>query len=94
MNQVASQTSDTATRGRRISRTGKVVSKSGDKTIKVRYDYTVKHPKYGKYMRKSTFLHAHDAENTAKMGDVVEVVDCRRLSKTKCWRLMKIIRSE
>ncbi|MGB2987533.1 MAG: 30S ribosomal protein S17 [Phycisphaerae bacterium] len=79
-------------RGRRECRVGTVVSDKGDKTIKVRYDYIVKHPKYGKYYRRSTMLHTHDEKNEARSGDVVEVMACRRLSKTKCWRLARVIR--
>ncbi|MCH7591335.1 MAG: 30S ribosomal protein S17 [Planctomycetes bacterium] len=78
--------------GRRPSRVGVVESDRSEKTIKVRFDYTVKHPKYGKYYKRSTTLHAHDEKNEAAVGDVVEVMSCRRISKTKCWRLIKIVR--
>ncbi len=84
----------TKTRGKRERRVGRVVNDSAGKTIRVRYDYTVKHPKYGKYCRRSTTLHTHDSENKAKIGDVVEVAACRRISKTKCWRLIRVIRSD
>ena len=80
-------------RGIPTRRVGKVVSQSGVQTIKVRYQYSVKHPKYGKYMRRSTTLHTHDEKNEAKLGDVVEVTACRRMSKTKCWRLTRILRT-
>lgn len=80
------------TRGKRERRVGTVVSDKRDKTITVRYDYLVKHPKYGKYYRRSTTLHTHDEGNEAKMGDVVEVIACRRLSKMKSWRLCQVIR--
>jgi small subunit ribosomal protein S17 len=80
-------------RGPRERRVGTVVSDKGDKTIKVRFDYTVKHPKYGKYCKRSTTLHTHDEKNEARVGDVVEVWSCRRLSKTKCWRLTRVIRT-
>ena len=82
-----------AARGKRDCRTGTVVSDKGAKTIKVRFDYMVKHPKYGKYYRRSTTLHAHDATDEAKVGDLVEVMACRRISKTKSWRLLRILRS-
>ena len=85
-------TADVAQRRKRNHRTGTVVSDKGEKTIKVRYDYTVKHHKYGKYYRRSTSLHAHDEKNEARVGDVVEVAACRRLSKTKYWRLVRVIR--
>jgi len=79
-------------RGKRVSRIGTVVSDKGDKTIRVRFDYTVKHPKYGKYYERSTTLHTHDENNEARMGDRVEVMACRRISKMKCWRLVRVVR--
>lgn len=79
-------------RGKRDRRIGTVIADKGDKTIKVRCDYTVKHPKYGKYYKRSTTLHTHDEKNEAHVNDVVEVMACRRLSKTKCWRLSRIVR--
>jgi len=83
---------DAAQRRKRNYRVGTVVSDKGEKSITVRYDYTVKHPKYGKYYRRSTSLHTHDEKNEARVGDVVEVAACRRLSKTKCWRLTRVLR--
>lgn len=82
------------TRRKRTGRVGTVVSDKGDKTIKVKYEYTRKHPMYGKYMRRRTILHAHDERNEAKTGDVVEVMACRRMSKTKFWRLVRIVRAD
>jgi len=78
-------------RGKREVRLGTVISDKGDKTIRVRYDFMVKHDKYGKYYRRSTNLAAHDEKNEAKAGDIVEVVACRRVSKTKCWRLLRVV---
>jgi small subunit ribosomal protein S17 len=80
-------------RGSREHRVGTVVSDKSDKSIRVRCDYVVRHPKYGKYYKRATTLHSHDEENKAKVGDVVEVMACRRMSKTKCWRLTRIVRS-
>ena len=80
-------------RGTRDRRVGTVVSDRCDKTIGVRCDYTVKHPKYGKYYKRSTTLRTHDERNEAKVGDVVEVGACRRMSRTKCWRLLRVVRS-
>lgn len=80
-------------RGKRDQRTGTVTSDKGDKTIRVRFDFSVKHPKYGRYYIRSTTLATHDEKNEAKTGDVVEVVSCRRLSKTKAWRLLRVVRS-
>ncbi len=91
---VASETSIVVKqRGKRDHRIGTVVSDKRDKTVNVRCDYTVKHWKYGKYYKRSTTLHTHDERNEAKVGDVVEVTACRRMSKTKCWRLTRIVRS-
>lgn len=78
-------------RGKRDVRLGTVISDKGDKTIRVRYDFLVKHDKYGKYYRRSTVLAAHDEKNEAKAGDLVEVVSCRRMSKSKCWRMLRIV---
>lgn len=68
-----------------------VVSRSGDKSIRISIDYRVRHPVYGKYMNKRTRLCVHDDKNEARVGDVVEVVECRPLSKTKSWRLLKVV---
>jgi small subunit ribosomal protein S17 len=70
---------------------GIVESDARDKTIKVRIDRLVRHPKYGKLLRRKTVLHAHDEKNEAKVGDRVEIVECRPISKTKSWRLSRLI---
>ena len=70
--------------------TGEVVSNKMDKTITVLVERKVKHPIYAKYMRRSTKLHAHDAENVCNEGDLVTIVECRPLSKTKCWELVTV----
>ncbi|UCE98777.1 MAG: 30S ribosomal protein S17 [Planctomycetota bacterium] len=71
--------------------TGVVISRSGDKSMKVAIDFKVKHPKYGKYIKRRTKLSVHDEHNQAGLGDVVEVAECRPYSKTKTWRLVKIV---
>ncbi len=71
--------------------TAAVVSKSGDKSVTVAIDYKVKHPKYGKYMRRRTKLAVHDEHNQSGVGDVVEIAQCKPLSKRKSWRLLKIV---
>ena len=71
--------------------TGMVVSNSGDKSIKVAVDFKVKHPKYGKYIKRRTKLGVHDQHNQAAVGDIVEVAECRPYSKTKSWRLVRIV---
>lgn len=68
-----------------------VISKSGDKSIVCQIDYKVKHPRYGKYIRRRTKLGVHDPENQAGVGDKVEISECRPISKTKNWRLVKIL---
>ena len=70
---------------------GTVVSKSGDKSIKVQIDYSIKHPVYGKYIKRRTKLGVHDESNEAGVGDVVDIVECRPISKSKSWRLVKVV---
>ncbi len=82
---------DTEKRNRRKVRQGTVVSTSMDKTIIVRVDRTMRHPLYDKVIKSSSKLHAHDAVNDAKMGDVVRVMETRPISKSKCWRLVDIV---
>lgn len=93
MAKVAGQDKSTAHRGKPDQRVGTVVSDKGEQTITVRYEFTVKHPKYGKYYRRSGKMRTHDEKNEAKVGDLVEVVSCRPYSKTKSWRLHRIVRS-
>ena len=70
--------------------TGTVVSNKGDKSITVVVERKVKHPVYGKFIRRSTRFHAHDESNQCGAGDIVVIEQCRPLSKTKCWRLVSI----
>ena len=72
---------------------GTVVSDKMDKTITVQLDRLVKHVRYGKYLKRSTTYKAHDEENVARLGDQVEIVFARRLSKTKNWRLVRVLRT-
>jgi small subunit ribosomal protein S17 len=71
--------------------TGKVVSNKMNKSIVVLIERKVKHPVYGKYVIRSTKIHAHDAENTCNIGDTVTVEQCRPLSKTKTWNLVEVV---
>jgi small subunit ribosomal protein S17 len=71
--------------------TGVVSSSSGDKSVRVTIDYRVKHPKYGKYVRQRTKLGVHDERNECEAGDLVEIAECRPYSKTKSWRLVRVI---
>ncbi len=70
--------------------TGKVVSNKGDKSVTVLVERKVKHPVYGKFIRRSTKYHAHDEMNECNMGDTIVIEECRPISKTKCWRLVSI----
>jgi len=70
---------------------GRVVSDKMDKSITVVIERRVKHPLYGKFVRKSSKVHAHDENNECQIGDVVVVEQCRPLSKTKAWRFIKLI---
>jgi small subunit ribosomal protein S17 len=90
---MAEQQSTTATAQRPLLRTvvGVVASDKGNKTIKVVVNYQTKHAKYGKYLKRRTVLHAHDEKNDAKLGDTVEIAECRPLSKTKHHRLVRIV---
>jgi small subunit ribosomal protein S17 len=78
-------------RGRRKVRTGVVVSDGMDKTVVVRIDRSFLHPLYGKTVRRSKKLAAHDEANEAHVGDRVRVAETRPLSKTKRWRLVEIV---
>ncbi len=80
-----------ASKRRRILRQGVVSSSAMDKTIAVRVDRLVKHPRYGKYVRRKTVLKAHDERNECQAGDRVEVEYTRRLSRTKHWRLVRVL---
>ena len=77
-------------RGERVL-TGRVVSEKMDKTITVLVERMVRHETYGKYLRRSTKLLAHDESNTAHEGDTVTITPCRPLSRRKAWRLLAVI---
>ncbi len=71
--------------------TGRVVSDKMDKTITILIERQVKHPLYGKFIKRSTKVHAHDESNECNAGDTVTVEQCRPLSKSKTWRLVKVV---
>lgn len=71
--------------------TGRVVSDKMDKSITVLIERRIKHPVYGKMIRRSTKLHAHDESNVCKIGDVVTITECRPISKTKAWTLVSVV---
>ena len=89
----AATTPDTQdqSRRRRKTRIGIVSSDKMTKTITVTVERKVKHPIYGKFLKKTTKFHAHDEQNTAGVGDIVRIMETRPLSKTKRWRLVEII---
>ncbi|PHQ79616.1 MAG: 30S ribosomal protein S17 [Phycisphaera sp.] len=72
---------------------GTVESDKRDKSRRVVVNFMTKHPKYGKYVKGRTVLQVHDGNNESKMGDLVEVRQCKPVSKTKSWELVKVIRS-
>jgi small subunit ribosomal protein S17 len=78
-------------RNLRPRQVGVVTSAKPNKTIRVEVPFLTQHPKYGKYIRRRTVLHAHDEKNEAREGDRVEVMACRPISKTKSWRLIRIV---
>jgi len=81
----------TIERNKRKVRSGRVTSDSRDKTITVKIERLVRHPLYGRVIKKRSKLMAHDEKNESHVGDLVEVMETRPLSKTKRWRLVKIL---
>ena len=81
--------SDNANQTRTVE--GRVVSNKMNKSVTILVERQVKHPLYGKYIRRSTKLHAHDEDNACNEGDVVRVSECRPLSKTKNWRVVEVV---
>ncbi len=71
--------------------TGSVVSDKMDKSAVVMIERKVKHPIYGKFMKKSTKFHIHDEDNECSVGDTVQIAECRPISKTKSWKLVKVV---
>ncbi|MFP4281681.1 MAG: 30S ribosomal protein S17 [Opitutales bacterium] len=80
-----------AERNRRKSITGTVTSRSGDKSVKVTYAYKIRHPLYVKEVKQKTVVHAHDEQNDANVGDRVEIMETRPLSKLKRFRIVRIV---
>jgi small subunit ribosomal protein S17 len=81
----------TVARNRRKDLSGFVTSRSGDKTVKVTYEYKVAHPLYRKEVKRKTVVHAHDEKNECNVGDRVEIMETRPLSKLKRWRIVRVI---
>jgi small subunit ribosomal protein S17 len=83
---------DTTGAGAQRTLTGLVVSSKMQKTITVAVERLVKHPKYGKYVRRTTKLLAHDENGEGREGDLVDIAECRRLSSRKSWRLVRVVK--
>jgi small subunit ribosomal protein S17 len=77
--------------GAKRSQVGRVVSDKMDKTVTVMLERKVKHALYGKYIKRSTKVHAHDEENNCAEGDTVRIEECRPLSKNKSWRVVEVL---
>ena len=83
--------STTIVRNLRKTRVGIVSSNKMDKTITVKVERKIKHPLYGKFLKKTTSFHAHDEKNECSIGDIVKIMESRPLSKTKRWRLVEVV---
>ena len=82
---------DNVTRGKRRVEVGVVTSDKMQKTRRVEIPRLVRHARYGKYIRRRTICHVHDEQNESRTGDTVEIMETRPLSKTKTWRLVRIV---
>jgi len=87
----ATTTTNTVDRNLRKTRVGIVSSNKMDKTITVNVERKIKHPLYGKFLKKTTKFHAHDEKNECSIGDTVRIMEARPMSKTKRWRLVEVI---
>ena len=83
---------ETTDAGAKRTLTGRVVSNKMQKTITVAVERLVKHQKYGKYVRRTTKLLAHDEHSEGREGDLVDIAECRRLSSRKAWRLVRVVK--
>jgi small subunit ribosomal protein S17 len=82
----------TKVRGRRKTQVGRVVSNKMDKTVIVAVERLVQHPRYKKYIRRTSRIYAHDGANACNMGDVVRIIETRPLSKLKRWRVLRVVK--
>lgn len=81
----------TTTQEIKRTQTGRVVSNKMDKSVTVLLERQIKHPLYGKYIKRSTKVRAHDEDNSCGEGDMVMIAECRPISKTKAWRVVEIL---
>ncbi len=86
-----SEVTNTVDRNLRKTRIGVVSSNKMDKTITVNVERKIKHPLYGKFLKKTTKFHAHDEKNECSIGDTVKIMETRPLSKTKRWRMVEVV---
>jgi small subunit ribosomal protein S17 len=91
MSQQPTNTTETEDRGQRRTAVGVVTSDKMNKTRRVEIPRMVKHPRYGKYIKRRTICKIHDEKNESRVGDTVEIMETRKVSKTKSWRLVRII---
>jgi small subunit ribosomal protein S17 len=82
---------ETSSRNKRKSLVGVVTSRSGDKSVKVTIAYKIPHPLYKKVVNRKTVVHAHDEKNETKVGDKVEIMETRPISKLKRWRITRVV---
>jgi small subunit ribosomal protein S17 len=87
----ATETTTSVVRNLRKTRVGIVSSNKMDKTITVKVERKIKHPLYGKFLKKTTSFHAHDENNECSIGDTVKIMESRPMSKTKRWRLVEVV---
>ena len=87
---MSEEVKEVAERGRRTV-TGRVVSDKMDKTVSVSVERLIKHPVYGKYLRRTTKVLAHDESNECKAGDRVTISECRPMSKKKAWQVVNVV---
>jgi len=87
----ATATTTNVVRNLRKTRVGIVSSNKMDKTITVKVERKIKHPLYGKFLKKTTSFHAHDEKNECSIGDTVKIMESRPMSKTKRWRLVEVV---
>jgi small subunit ribosomal protein S17 len=92
MSQATSEQGVAASEGTERTVTGTVVSNKMQKTITVAVERLVKHGRYGKYVRRTTKLMAHDENGECREGDLVDIAQCRRLSTRKAWRLVRVVK--
>jgi small subunit ribosomal protein S17 len=93
MSQPTSTAEPTTARSRRKTEIGTVTSDKMNKTRRVEVERLVPHPKYGKFLKRRTICHAHDEGNATHVGDIVEIMETRPLSKLKRWRIVRVVRA-